>query len=315
MIWRPADRGVQPGCVFQTTAWHAVKGDSGRYRALSLHVQGRPVAHLALRALRVPGVFTRWTLLGEPIPLDQPIDQAAAFAALVRYARRKRVDLMDCWFNMARWPRDAIAASAISADTISADAITQDFGTYVVPLRPDRDALVAGMRKGHRRDYRRGLRDGVHVGAVTPADLADLLSETYAHGDKQAPFSLPYLRRLFDHPTLPVVTVGAWADERLVAAVVAPYDLRRGYYLHGGTRRPAPIGASIVAHVEAMHRLARLGVAAYDLGGCRPGATGRLGSIGDFKRRFNGAFEPVARWRLPLSRAGRAALAAQERWG
>lgn len=306
MSWQIAPAGLFPANAFQTPTWHAIKQDAGRYRVLAWHAGGERRALMGLREQWIPGVLRRWSLLGEPIPTAAPIDQPVALAALLSFAAQRKVDLLDCWFNMARWQPDAIPLAAER----------QDFGTYTVALDAPLDAIIGRMSKGHRRDYRRGLREGCAVvEGIDAPTLGSLLDETYAHGDKARPFDLPYLERVLSAEVLPKVVVSVRFEGQVVATVVAPHDPRRGYYLHGGTRRPAPIGASVIAHVEAMRRLQARGVACYDLGGVRPEGEGRLAGIGDFKRRFGGLFEPVIRWRMPLSRVGRLALAAQQRWG
>ncbi|MCB9549800.1 MAG: GNAT family N-acetyltransferase [Myxococcales bacterium] len=294
----PADaaRG-RPEAVFQRLAWHRHKRDAGRYRVLEWVVDGARLARVALRDVRVPGLYRRWALLGEPDWVGAPGDARAALADLLDAARAEGVDVVDCQFNMARWPPEALPPGAEAAD----------FGTYVVDLRGGLDAVVQGLSSGHRRDWRRGLRDGLETRErVHPAEFIALLRETYAHGDKALPFSEAYLRRLLESPAIPTLQVGVYADGALQAAALVPYDARRGWYLHGGVRRPGPVGAAVLAHVDVMARLIERGVPAYDLGGVRPGTTDpRLAGIADFKRRFGGAFEPVARWRVALSARAR----------
>ncbi|MEZ4465067.1 MAG: hypothetical protein R3F43_11360 [bacterium] len=60
------------------------------------------------------------------------------------------------------------------------------------------------------------------------------------------PFSAPYLRRLLEAPEVPTLQVGVYAQGALQAAALVPYDGRRGWYLHGGVRRPGPVGAAVL---------------------------------------------------------------------
>ncbi|MEZ4475018.1 MAG: GNAT family N-acetyltransferase [bacterium] len=294
----PADRERgRPEGVFQRLAWHRHKGDAGRYRVLEWVPDGARRARIALRDVYLPGLYRRWALLGEPDWIGPPGDARAALDDLLAVAVAEGVDVVDCQFNMARWPPDALPP----------EAEVSDFGTYVVDLRGGIDAVVRGLSSGHRRDWRRGLRDGLTARErVHPAEFIELLRETYAHGAKEMPFSAPYLRRLLEAPEVPTLQVGVYAQGALQATALVPYDGRRGWYLHGGVRRPGPVGAAVLAHMDIMARLCERGVAAYDLGGVRPQTTDpRLAGIADFKRRFGGMFEPVARWRVLLSARAR----------
>lgn len=301
MSWLPpadAERG-RLECVFQRPQWHDHKGDFGRYLVLEWVPDGARRARIALRDVYVPGVYRRWALLGAPEWIGQTNNEATALADLLATARRRGVDVVDCRFNMARWHPDALPP----------EAHHEPFGTYTVDLTPGLDPVIQGLSSGHRRDWRRGLRDGLTVRErVHPDDFIALLTQTYEHGGKKQPFSERYLRRLLEAPQIPTLQVGVYQGDQLTAAALVPYDRHRGYYLHGGVTRPAPIGAAVLAHMSVMERLIGKGVAAYDLGGVRPGADdARLVGIADFKRRFGGGFEPVARWQVVLTARGRLA--------
>ncbi len=293
--------------AFATRAFHAHKGDAGRYRVLEATDAGRRVALLALRDIHVPGLYRRWAVLTEPEWLGPPADPADALAALVAHAASKGVDALDCRFNMARWPIGPVGAEV------------EPFGTYLVDLSGGVEAMRAGLSGNHRRIARKALEAGAVVGPLRDAgELVALMRSTYDRSGKALPFAPDYLRGWVEAPPVPCHALGVHGpDGALDACALVPYDRWRGYYLHGASRREGVPGAAVLALVAAMEALIADGVPAFDLGGARPDAQDpHLAGIARFKARFGGAWEPVARWsleRTPTARWAHRIAAAGER--
>jgi hypothetical protein len=293
-------RGAGRRSVFSGRDWYHVKQPPGYYRLLELPEQP---ASVAVWDLWLPGLFRRWTLPAEPV--IQAGTQSQALQAVLRLARRNRVDLVESTFNMARWD-EAIRE-------LVGDGTLEEFGTYVVDLTAGIDAVREGIHKKHRQGLRKAEKAALEVRTTAdPEAFGELMRLTYAHGGKDNPFTPPYLSRLLVPGALSLLYVGVYERDVLAASLVVPFDERRGYYLHGASRRDAGPGASILGQVAAMERLIARGVPVYDLGGARRETDDpRLAGIFRFKRRFGGTFEPCLRWRLPLSARGRFAL---RRW-
>jgi len=286
-----------PQAVFSGRDWYRVKQPPGYYRLLQLP------ARVAVWDLWLPGLFRRWTLPAEPVLRGGT--QPRALEAVLGAARRNRVDLVESTFNMARWGeaiRDLVR-----------DGRVEEFGTYVVDLAAGIAAVREGIHKKHRQGLRKAEKADLEVRtAADPVAFAELMQLTYAHGGKDNPFTASYLRRLLAPGALSQLYVGVYERGVLAAGLVVPFDERRGYYLHGASRRDAGPGASILGQVVVMEQLVARGVPTYDLGGARRETDDpRLAGIFRFKRRFGGTFEPCLRWRLPLTARGRLALSRQ----
>lgn len=291
--WRPAEiQKLSPRGVFAGSRWFEVKAWSEGALRLVWEDAGQSVALLSIRDVWIPGVQRRWEVVVEPEPLGAAVDQAELLQGLFRLAAHNGVDEVTSRFNMARW-------TASGLEDLLSESEREAFGTYVVDLAPEPEALRAGLHKKHRYQLTKAEKAGVEIRTDIDADaFVALMEETYERGGKSLSYTPRYLRRVVAAAaSLPCLTVGAWAQERWQAVLLIPYDRRRGYFLHGASAASPVMGASVLAHVAAMERLRELGVAAYDLGGARAATVDpRLQGIFRFKKRFGGVFEPCWRW-------------------
>lgn len=311
LAWVPAvPEEFDPSRVFLTPGWLLAKRPGGRHLPLALTAAGRPVGSVAVRAERHAGLFRRWELLAEPSLGRSGIGQAPALEALIRLARHNRVDLLDSFSNMARWTDPELAGMLAQGET-------EPFGTYVVDLARDMRQIREAMHAHHRRLLLKAEASGVEVrDSVPPADFVRLMDEAYGRGGRRRPFDARYLERLVVAPGFARIISSAWLGGTLEAAIIVPHDAARGYFLHGASRTRAAPGATVAAHFAAMGRLQAAGVRAYDLGGARRTTEdARLQGIFRFKQHFGGSFEDCLRWRLPLTRLGRAGLTLARRLG
>ena len=303
--WLPAEdmERFTPDNVFLSPGWRRHWKSPGWPVYLELVDRGARMGFVTIRDLWLPGVFRQWEVVAEPDLLEGELDQSATLEALLELARYNRVDLVQSFFNMARWTDPGVR------DKVTAEGgYCQEFGTYIVKTSTDEEEIASSLHKMLRRLLRKSHRIGLRVKeGLEPGEFWELLDETYRKGGKICPHSRRYIHEFLSSPAVPMVSVAVRsASGRLEAAVVVPYDGRRGYYLHGGTRKDVAPGASVAAHVKAMQVLAEKGVPLYDLGGARRSTTDqRLAGIFKFKSRFGGEFEDCVRWRLGLTLRGK----------
>lgn len=208
-----------------------------------------------------------------------------------RQAHAAGIFQVECAFNMARWTNREIL------ETVGA-TITEPFGTYVVDLSLDEQTLWSGLHGKHRNMVRRAEKDGLEIRFNLDLDpFIALMNETYARGNKNNPFPRTYFEHLFSKRSERMLLIGAFSPAGLEAGAIVPYDMSRGWFLHGASRDNGFPGAANLVHWRTMLALRDLSVGRYDLGGARQHTDDpRLQGIFRFKERFGGMFEPCWYW-------------------
>ncbi len=295
--------------VFMGRCWHDIKKPAASHNVLKMMDGKKEQSVVSTWDNWIPGVCRIWTLPQEPIDLGDPISPSKSLGALLRLARFNGVDVVESFSNMARWDPDEVGH-------LIENGRTESFGTYTVDLLQGIDAVRAGMHSKHRYGLRKALAANLEARFdLSPSQFDGLMQTTYKRGGKDNPFSEPYLNRLIGNEDFSCLSIGVYSENRLEAALIVPFDNRRGYYLHGASRSDAAKGASIFGQVAAMEALISRGIPTYDLGGARAETDDkRLQGIFRFKKRFKGPFEPSLRWRLPLSLRGSTILKHGERF-
>jgi Acetyltransferase (GNAT) domain len=296
------------GPVFLGPGWFVTRGYPGSYLPLELVSDDCCHGRVAICETRVPGLFRRWELLGDPCLEDDRTTLAKALESLLRMARLNGVDMVFSFSNMARWATPEL-------DEVLEGAYTEAFGTYAIDLNQEIDQIKAGMNTGHRRLLRKAEAANVEVRSKVDADaFVALMEKTYQRGGKNQPFDAVYLRRLIDSPQMKILAVSTYLDDELQAALLVPYDRQRGYFLHGASAAKPARGSVQAAHVAVMKELKNLGIPEYDFGGARKETDNkRLAGIFRFKKSFGGEFIDSVRWRMPLTIVGRIELSFKSR--
>jgi len=150
---------------------------------------------------------------------------------------------------------------------------------YVVQLPPDGD-LSGALSSQHRRNVRRGDRDGLELGVATGAAAAEAIVAVQRSASERAATRERGFSPVEDTrwrgslvSSLPAPRAGlavftATRAGTLLSAILIGWAAGRAFYAVGGsTPEGFERGAAPWLHVRAMRELARSGVRFYNLGG------------------------------------------------
>jgi CelD/BcsL family acetyltransferase involved in cellulose biosynthesis len=226
--------------LFQTPAWlsflAATQGAEPVFAAVRDgsttvgYFTGLVVERYGFRVLGSP--LPGWTTSYMGFNLADGVPRRAAHEALLGYAfqtlRCSHVEVRDRWLDEADLAGLGVAWSPAS--------------THLIDLRPDEDALFAGMTSACRRNIRKAAKSGVVVESATDPGFADdyyaQLRDVFAKQGLVPTYPLERVRALLEHlgPTGNLLLLRA-RDGRCVASAVLPWFGRTMYFWGGASYR------------------------------------------------------------------------------
>lgn len=182
-------------------------------------------------------------------------------------------------------------------------AIAAPYGTYVIDLRRDKEALWGNLNSSHRRKVRVAMKEGVKIrSGLEFMDIAyELIRDTFKRskmGFMRYEAFKRYLLGLGNYVRIFV------ADYQGVVqgCLVVPFSLHSAYYVYGGSIPHPQMGATNLLHWEAMLTFRELGVQRYDFVGVRinPEKGSKQEGLMQFKQRFGGQLVQGYIWKYAL---------------
>ncbi len=184
-------------------------------------------------------------------------------------------------------------------------AVVAPYGSYVVDLRKDEDALFNQMSSTHRNKVRRAIKNGVRV----RWGLEYLEAAHRAIKSTLERSSLPFMkydtfRRFIDGLGDNAKLMVAEHEGTLQACTLFPFSRYSAYSLYSGSAEKMLPGAMNFLNWEAIKLFRNLGVQRYDFVGVRldPEPGSKQDGLMKFKQDFGGELKKGYMWKFPLSR-------------
>jgi lipid II:glycine glycyltransferase (peptidoglycan interpeptide bridge formation enzyme) len=180
-------------------------------------------------------------------------------------------------------------------------AIAAPYGSYIVDLNQNEEALWSSVSASHRRKIRLAMKAGVKIrSGLEYAETAyRLVRETFARS------SLPFMK----HEEFRRFVSGVGDFIRILIAehqgvlqgcAIFPFSAYRAYYVYGGSIPETQTGAMHLLHWEAIRLFKGMGVRHYDFAGARidPEKGSKQEGINTFKERFGGCLHKGYLWKF-----------------
>ncbi len=184
-------------------------------------------------------------------------------------------------------------------------AIAAPYGTYIIDLTQDEEALFNNFSSSHRRKVRLATKAGVNIlSGGEDVDIAyTLVRDTFKRS------SLPFMgyaafKRIVDGLGEYVKILIAEHQSKVQGCLVIPFSDYSAYYVYGGSIPDPVAGAMNLIHWEAIRMFRRLGVKRYDFCGVRinPKQGSKQEGLKIFKERFGPRLVQGYMWKCPLNR-------------
>lgn len=217
------------------------------------------------------------------LPMDQPNAAADLIEATGHFIRRT-------W--LVQYAEITLPTAPVDYMTLGAGWRSDSTGSYVVDLRPGREAVWANLKARCRRNIRKAERLGLRIVPLTDTALYyRMLVDTYRRRETVPTFSERFYQSILER-LVPLDLLWAWGVEyqgTIIAAGLFLHDEDQIHYLSGASLSEyRTIPASYLLHWQAMTSAMAAGLSAYDF-------VGRgIPSIDQFKEAFNPA--PTDYW-------------------
>lgn len=224
-------------------------------------------------------IFRRLVLTNEPMRLDKATEEEEkAFLNAVS----------DCCRDELKADFVATQANAVF-DAVPEGCMSIDWGSYVVSLDGDEEALMKNIQARTRTKIRKAMRDNVVVEKTEDiVTIYDILKQTM---DRQKELYYPskgFLTRLKQNLGESAAYFFSRKNGEVQGGAVVLYNHLRAYYYFGGSVFRPYVGSVPLLHFEIMKYLQEKGVPVYDLMGVRlqlkPGS--KFEGIQQFKRQL-----------------------------
>ena len=178
------------------------------------------------------------------------------------------------------------------------------FGSYVVDLSLDEDALFANLHTKHRNVIKKAEKDGVRVSCgVENRGVCEALIQSTLERQHIGLLSQGMLEGLSRVKHMDY-WVASFEGELQGAAILLWSENRSAYYMFGGSAVKPHAGAMNLLHWSAMKLMKERGVKYYDFVGARinPDEGSKYEGIQRFKSRFGGELKKGYLWKMPLNK-------------
>jgi hypothetical protein len=243
----------------------------------------------------------------ETIPIGEGLDvteEKAFLNGVVEYFRTRGADII------------IPATTNTIFRTYPDGAIAAPYGTLIIDLDRDEEALFGNFSSSHRRKVRLAEKAGlqVHRGLQHGKTAYELVRETFRRS------SIPFMRyasfrRMVDALGENVEILLVRDQEAVQGCLVVPFSEYAAYYVYGGSvLEPAP-GAMNLVHWEAIRMFRKIGVQRYDFCGVRinPEKGSKQEGLMTFKERFGPRLAQGYIWKYTLKTAKSAVYSAAVR--
>jgi len=179
------------------------------------------------------------------------------------------------------------------------------WGSYVLDISRDDDALLKQFHSKHRNVINRSIRDGVVVREIDDVGLVyECIKDTLQRQGLPYFPSHEFLAELKSRLPSNVFYLGAYAEDVLQGVAVIPYGKNVGYYLYGGSVSVPVTGALNLLQYQAMRLLRDKGVKMYDFVGARLKVDegSKYEGIQRFKERFGATLVEGVAFRVVFSK-------------
>jgi hypothetical protein len=291
----PLDDAVASRNVFQSSAWLEFVAHTQNAEPVVAHIEdnGQRVGRFAGLVVKRFGVpilgspFQGWMTGPMGFDLEPGVRRRDAVEALMKFAFKElgclHVEVLD--------------RHATFDELSGMPARLAEFYTFELDLRPDEDALMAGLTSACRRALRKGEKAGIQVEEASGIEFADeyyeQLIDVFAKQDRTPPYDVERVRELIRclEPTGNLLLLRARDPEGTpVATGIFPASDEFAYLWGAASWRSHQIlRPNEAIYWHAIRRLKGRGIPLLDLGGG-----------GDFKRKFG----PRER-RIPFVRKSR----------
>ena len=188
--------------------------------------------------------------------------------------------------------------------TYPTGAIAAPYGTLIIDLDRDEEALFNNLSSSHRRKIRLATKSGVKILAgFEHAEIAyALVRDTFKRS------SMPFMdyaafQRMVDSLGENIKIMVAEYRGVIQGCVVIPFSGHSAYYVYGGSIPDPETGSMNLLHWEAIRLFKSLGVKRYDFCGVRidPEKGSKQEGLMAFKERFGPRLVQGFMWKYPLN--------------
>lgn len=186
--WNRFVSGCEMGSIFQSCEWSIEmerRGWTADFPAVE--EDGEIVAGAAVYSQKIPLLNrTVINIPNGPLWKDGKEDALGNLLDdLVKYAGSKKAIFIDCQAYLPCGPRSDFTKKLTK---INGEFLSRNFkkmaktdGTYLVDLRRDEEKIFENFSKNHRRDIRKGEREGVIIGSSNGSNARELSERFYRY--------------------------------------------------------------------------------------------------------------------------------------
>ena len=185
-------------------------------------------------------------------------------------------------------------------------ALAAPYGSYVVDLCKDEDALFSQMSATHRNKVRRAKKNGVKIrcGPEYMEEAHRIIKRTLERSSLRF-MAFDAFRRFVEGLGDNAKLVVAEHKGSVQACTLFPFSCYGAYSLYSGSAEDMVSGAMNLLNWEAMNLFRSLGVQRYDFVGVRldPEPGSKQEGLMKFKQHFGGELKKGYIWKYPFSRS------------
>jgi hypothetical protein len=211
---------------------------------------------------------------------------------VIKYLRDKKIDFIVQTPNY----------SLFKTTPEGADFIT--YGTYVINLQDDEDAIFAKMKKDKRKKIRHGMATCKILSGIEYKDIAyELIIDSLGRSGMKFMTITQYHKYLECFGSNIGIYV-SYYEEKPQGCIVVPYSSYCAFVEHGGSINNPVTGSMDYLHWYAITELKNKGIKLYDFVGVRvnPIPDSKQDGIARYKRQFGGELISGYIWRYIYSK-------------
>ncbi len=182
-------------------------------------------------------------------------------------------------------------------------AVAAPYGTYIIDLSQQEEALWNGLNSSHRRKVRLAAKQGVqvHQGLEYIETAYALVRDTFKRSKmgfmSYSAFN-DYVRSFGENVKIMI----SEHDGKVQGSIIVPFSNHSAYYVYGGSIPDPVVGAMNLLHWEAIRKFRESGVKQYDFVGVRinPDKGSKQEGLMMFKERFGGKLVQGYFWKCAL---------------
>ena len=241
-------------------------------------------AHVVPVAITRRGIFRYANLITEPAIINAGSEESLK-AFLDEVCSFLKVQMKVQWINQTS------AASFFMDFPTGTKHIP--FGSHVIDLRLDEDALWKNVHSKHRNVIKKAEKDGVVIECGRAAKLAEdyhrLDIDTWDRRDGKA-VSSDHWKELLEEMGNDVIIYVAYLDGEPQSGAVFFFNEQMCYYMFGANKTNPHIGSGNLLQWHSILDMKSRGVKAYSFVGCRinEDENSKYHGIQRFKERFGG---------------------------